>query len=135
MPHTLRAQSHIVVVDPAPTAYRGLVSLAEDHHWHLHFLTTAGAALRFVGRMPVDLWMIHVSLPDMSGFDLYEILRARAVQSAAFIISDQYDAAHERRACALGAPLYLCKDAAHSLDCSALLKELTDSTTAQLQTH
>jgi DNA-binding response OmpR family regulator len=130
---TLRPQSHVVVVDRQPTGYHGLVELAEEHDWHVHFLTSARAALHFAGRLSADLWMVHVSLPEMSGFDLYEILREQVVEATAFMVSDQYNSDDEHRACRIGAALYLCKDAERSIDCEPLLKSLLPLPTRRVQ--
>ena len=80
--------------------------------------------------------MIQVSLPDMSGFDLYEMLREQLADATTFMISDQYIAEDERRACSCGAALYLCKDADKSLDCQSLLKPLLPMPTKRvLKSH
>jgi DNA-binding response OmpR family regulator len=127
MARTLQPQSHVLVVDSQPTGYRSLLTLAEEHNWHTHFLVSAGAAIQIARRLRADLWMIHVSLSDMSGFDLCEILREELAEATTFMISNQYSPDEERRACGIGADLYLCKDDAQSLDCESLLKPLLPS--------
>jgi DNA-binding response OmpR family regulator len=129
MARTLLAHSHVVVVDAQPTGYRGLIALAEIYDWHVHFLANGRAALQFARSLPAELWMIHVQLDDMSGCDLYEMLREQGVDAPTFIICDQYSTNVERRACGIGVDLYLCKDVGRSIDCEALLKEFLPSTT------
>ena len=71
----LTSQSHIVVVDPRPHNYHELAALASHNGWHIHLLTNASATMRLARSTHVALWMINVRLPDMSGFDLLEMIR------------------------------------------------------------
>ncbi len=132
MARSLQPQSHVVVVDSQTTGYRTLVALAEAQRWNTHFLTSASAAVRFARRLRAELWMIHTSLPEMTGFELYEMLREQFVEATTFMISNQYSADDERRSCRVGADLYLCKDADLSLDCKSLLKPLLPSPVKQI---
>jgi DNA-binding response OmpR family regulator len=117
----LQFQSHIVVVDSRPADYHNLPRLAGEQGWHIHFLTSARAAIRFAKSAGVDLWMIGVQLADMSGFELFETLRGQLVGKPVFIVSDEYDPEEERRACRCGAALYLCKSASGVVQGDALL--------------
>jgi len=120
MTHFLKAQSQIVVADPRPRDYRHLAQLTGENRWHLHFFTSGHAAIRFGSA--ADLWIINTQLPDMSGFDLFEVLGERAARAPTFLVGDQYRADEERRACGCGAALYLCKDATGSIDCRQLIQ-------------
>ena len=73
----------------------------------------------------VALWMINVRLPDMSGFDLLEMIGDQLADARVFVVADCYNAEHEARACRFGA-FYVCKSAAAALDCRALLDERLD---------
>jgi DNA-binding response OmpR family regulator len=126
MTQSHRSELHIVVADRRPKSYQNLTHLAGDYGWHVHFLTTGAAAIQFARPRCADLWMINVRLPDMSGFELLEILRERAVGVPVFIIADHPNADDENRACCGGASLYLCKDTAQSIDCKPLLERFTD---------
>jgi DNA-binding response OmpR family regulator len=117
----LQRESHIVVVDPRPRDYRGLVTLAGEREWHLHFLTSARAALRFNAGGSVDLWLVNFTLPDLAGIELMRLLRDRANSARVFIVADEYKTSHEKAACQKGADLFVCKDAKGSLDCFAML--------------
>jgi DNA-binding response OmpR family regulator len=132
MARMLQPHSHVVVVDSQPSGYHTLVALAEAQLWHTHFLTSGSAAIQIARRLRGDLWMIHVSLPDMSGFDLYEIVREQLAEATTFMISNQYSADDEGRSCGIGADLYLCKDDCQSLDCESLLKPLMSLPTNRL---
>ena len=124
MVRSLRSQSHIVVADARPNDYRDLSLLAGEYGWHVHFLTNGRAAIQFARPSCADLWMVNVRLPEMSGFDLLEILRERAAGTPVFVVGDHYNPEDERRACRHGAALYLCKDATRSIDCKSLLELL-----------
>ena len=71
-------------------------------------------------------------MPEMTGFELYEMLREHFVEATTFMISNEYSADNERRSCSVGADLYLCKDADLSLDCQSLLKPLLPSPTTRM---
>jgi DNA-binding response OmpR family regulator len=124
MSSLLQFQSHIVVVDSRPIDYRNLPRLAGEYGWHVHFLTNARAAVRFVKSSGIDLWIIGVRLPDMSGFELFEMLRDQLLGTPVFIVAEQYDADEERRACSCGATFYLCKGASGVIQGDALMDVL-----------
>jgi len=118
---SLRLQSQIIVADARPHDYQELSLLAVQHGWQVHLLTSARAVLRLTHFMPADLYLVNALLPDMSGFDLFEMLRDRIPTARVFIVSDSYNDEDERLACRCGADLYVCKGSNHSVDFSALL--------------
>jgi DNA-binding response OmpR family regulator len=124
MKQLLQTQSHVVVVDARPADYRNLPRLAGEHGWHVHFLTSARAAVRFARSGGVDLWIIGIRLPDMSGFELFEMLREHLLGTPVFIVAVQYDPEEERRVCGCGATLYLCKNTTGVIQGDALLELL-----------
>jgi DNA-binding response OmpR family regulator len=117
----LKHQAHIVVVDSHPRDYRGLTMLVGEQGWHLHFLTSGRAALRFNTGNTVELWLINVTLPDLSGIELMQSLRGRN-DARFFIVANSYEPRYEREACEQGADLFVCKDANNRLDCKAMLE-------------
>jgi PleD family two-component response regulator len=123
---SLRSQSQIVVADARPHDYQELTRLAVEHGWHVHLLTSARAVLRLTGCLPIDLYLVNARLPDMSGFDLFEMLRDQVTTAQVFIVSDSYDDEDERRACRHGAALYLCKGPNRCVDFGGLLDFLLD---------
>ncbi|MES1213366.1 MAG: response regulator [Singulisphaera sp.] len=124
MSHQSRSNSHIVVVDSQPQHFRDLQQLAGEQRLHLHFLTSAGAALEFAPRGHPALWMVNTRLPDMSGLELVARLRQHAARGCLCSIADRYRQSEEREACVQGADLYLCKDAASAMECRTLLDSL-----------
>jgi DNA-binding NarL/FixJ family response regulator len=129
----LASQSHIVVADPRPHDYHELAALAGRYGWHVHLLTSASATLRLARSTTAALWMVNTRLPDMSGFDLLEMIREQLSSARVFIVADRYNPEHESRACRIGAAFYVCKTANGWLDCSALLDALVDPRTVAAQ--
>ena len=97
-----------VIVDGNPSDYehltRGCWSAIE-----FQFCRFGNAALRLAEQRMVWLWMLNVSLPDMSGFDLLEMLDVDRTRSTVFLIDEKYCTDDERRALQAGAARYLCK--------------------------
>ncbi|HZZ26410.1 MAG TPA: response regulator [Pirellulales bacterium] len=123
---SLRFHSQIVVADARPHDYQELTQLATKHGWQVHLLTSATAVLRLTPSKPVDLYLVNTRLPDISGFDLFEMLRDRIPTARVFIVSDTYDDDDERQACCCGAALYLCKGPNHTVEFGAFLDFLVD---------
>ena len=86
-----RSQLHIVVVDPCPQDYRDLALAAGTNGWHVHLLTSARAAIRFSRLTQAELWMISIGLPEISGFDLLEMLRPKLAGSRVLLVADHYN--------------------------------------------
>jgi PleD family two-component response regulator len=120
----LEAELHVVVVDSHPPDYHDLASLAAEYRWHLHFLTSARAAIMFIHRSRAALWIINSVLPDMSGFLLHDTLKDTIADASVLIVADSYSADDERRACQAGAMLYLCKSSSRVLECRQFLTSL-----------
>jgi CheY-like chemotaxis protein len=75
----------------------------------LQFLCCGRDALRLSQAQQVDLWVVHLSLPDMSGLELCEMLRARLGRPVIYVVGDEYRPEDERAARARGASLFGCK--------------------------
>ena len=99
----------IFVVDPDTSDYAALASLLADRDWTLHFLPAARRALRLDVHLVVDLWIVNVRLPDMSGLDLVALFRQQRDGETVFAVTDQYCREDEVRALSLGVASYLCK--------------------------
>ena len=125
-PATVRNALSIVVVDPCPADYA--VTLAAPRPgvgWQL--LTCGRDALRTAHVRAVDLWVVNMSLPDMSGLDLCCMLRQRRPVHA-FVIADRYDVDNERAARVFGAAMFACKPVqAEWFDSNRLCKPLEGS--------
>jgi CheY-like chemotaxis protein len=111
MPTAAKKSVTIWIVDPAPQDYAHLVESARHAGVHVYCLPTGEAVLRAAKHFAPDLWIIHVALPDMSGFDLVELLGPRLRTAGLFLVADVYAEADEIRTAALGRAMYLCKPA------------------------
>ena len=79
---TLRALgiNEIVIVDPACDRYGDFVQAARAGEVGLHFCCDGRSAVRMARRFRADVWLVSSDLPDMSGFDLLEMLSPHVVQ-------------------------------------------------------
>lgn len=66
-------------------------------------------ALRMVSARPVDLLLLDVNLPDMTGIELCRLLRARGNQVDVIAVTSARDLATVRTAVSLGVVQYLLK--------------------------
>lgn len=95
----------------------------------IHFCVDGRSALRMSRRFRADVWLVAAELPDMSGFDLVEMLlpavaraeldpllvgrampsdRIRdALRTAVFVVAEGYSFADEQRALRAGAAGYV----------------------------
>ena len=76
---------------------------------NVHFLSRGSDAIRFGQGWLVNLWLIATDLPDMSGFDLAQMLRHRKPGVRIFIVGNEYDVEDEIETLSLGLTKYLCK--------------------------
>lgn len=99
----------IAIVDSSPLDYSELATPAYELGVTLRSFRTGREALRAAAQFSPGLWMINVHLPDMSGFDVVEMLRSERCKSCFFCISDAYVVEEEIRSHVLQAAAYLCK--------------------------
>ena len=99
----------LTIVDSSPQDYNALLAAAGTPGVSIHFLSSGNDALRFARRCHSGLWVINTQLPDMSGFDLAEMLRSVRASALVFIIGDEYRLDDEMQALTLGLAKYLCK--------------------------
>ena len=121
----------IVVVDATPDRYGDFVKAAQAGEVGLHFCVDGRSAVRLARRFRADVWLVASELPDMSGFDLLEMLSQPVLQgsvdpllsgarislnrigegmrSGIFMVSDTYSVEEEQRALASGVAGYLVR--------------------------
>lgn len=121
----------IVVVDSNPDRYTDFVQAAQAGEVGLHFCVDGRSAVRLARRFRADVWIVASELPDMSGFDLLEMLSAHVLQgsvdpllsgsrisldrigqgmrSGVFVVSDSYAIEEEQRALMSGVAGYLVR--------------------------
>ncbi len=107
-PRTLAAT--VAIVDPRQADYAALLEeAAETRQARLMFLSTGSEALRLARTESVDLWIVNVDLPDMSGLDLCTILHGHASRSPIYMVTDHYRSSDERAARINGASVFTFK--------------------------
>jgi len=104
-----RAVGAVYIVDPRRGDYPGCSSGLERSHVDLRFFATAGAVLRATLREAPLFYLVNTRLPDMSGFELREMLGEVWRGIPGCLISDRYDVEDEVKARCSGSTLYLCK--------------------------
>ncbi len=119
----------IVIVDSACDKYADFIAAAEAGEVGLHFCVDGQSAVRLARRFRADLWLVAGELPDMSGFDLLDILMpyvsqgavdpllggahisldhlGEGMRSGVFMVSDSYRLEDEQRSLASAAAGYL----------------------------
>ena len=123
--------NEIVIVDPACDRYADFVEAARAGEVGLHFCSDGRSAVRMARRFRADVWLVSNELPDMSGFDLLDMLSVHVVQgdvdpmlsgarislgrigesnrSAIFIVAEEYRLEDEQRSLASGIAGYLVR--------------------------
>lgn len=121
----------IVIVDADCSRYEDFIDAARHGDVGLHFCVDARSAVRLARRFRADVWLVNTTLPDMSGFDLLEMLAphvlqgavdpqisgarlsldgvGRGMRSGIFLVSDAYRIEDEQRALASGVSGYLVR--------------------------
>jgi CheY-like chemotaxis protein len=119
----------IVIVDPACERYADFIAAAEAGEVGLHFCIDGQSAVRLSRRFRADLWLVAGELPDMSGFDLLDILMpyvsqgsvdpllggahisldhvGEGMRSGVMLVAEQYRLEDEQRALASAAAGYV----------------------------
>ena len=98
-----------VVVDAQPADYVCLAPLVRAGQLDCRLVVSGGAALRIAPAVDAALWAINAELPDMSGFDLMEMMRDNLVDPSIVLVGDRYRVEDEIRCRQAGATLYFCK--------------------------
>ena len=125
------AIDEIVIVDSVCDRYGDFVHAAQSGAVGVHFCVDGRSALQLSRRFRADTWPIAAELPDMSGFDLLDLLSPHVLQadvdpllggsrvsldrvdqrvrSRIFMVSDSYRLEDEQRALASGVAGYLVR--------------------------
>ena len=106
----------IVVVDADLADYTSLLNLQSsvETEVSIYLFSSARTALRVLPdsigqRIPVNWFLINTVLPDMSGFDLLQMLRSRLNRAASVLVGSQYHPEDELTARRVGSAMYVCK--------------------------
>lgn len=98
----------ITVVDQCYDDYADLQNDMRKASIRWNFVSTGHDALHLSRIQPVDLWLINIQLPDMSGLDLCSMLKNQ-LDSVIYMVTDSYDEKIEREARIRGAAMFECK--------------------------
>lgn len=98
-----------VVVDAQPADYVCLAPLVRAGRMDCRLVVSGAAALRIAPAVDAALWTINTELPDMSGFELMEMMRDNLVDPSIVLVGDRYEVEDEMRCRQAGATLYFCK--------------------------
>ena len=114
----------IVIVAPSYDRFADFVRAARAGEIGLHLCLDGHSAVRLARRFPATAWIVASDLPDMSGFDLVDMLGAHdldpavdapgcgarafldtcgeSLHTAVFVVADEYRLEDEQRALAAG---------------------------------
>ena len=101
----------VVVADSFPTDYMGLLGAASEAKVQLTFVGCGRHALQLARRVDVVHWLMHVELPDMTGFDLCQMVKGHWPDVTVTMVTDEYGVQAERSAYLSGASMFRCKPA------------------------
>ena len=101
--------STICVVDATPDDYDAVADTIPSQEGQLQFVPSGRAALRIDPALDPDLWIINMDLPDMSGLDLYPMIRSRFPSVPIYLVANQHSTDNEIRARSSGATMYFRK--------------------------
>ena len=125
------ARHEIVIVDADCDRYGDFVEAAQRGEIGLHFCVDGRSAVRLARRFRADCWLVASELPDMSGFDLLEMLSphvlhgsvdpllggasislnrlGQGLRSGIFVVADTYSIEEEQRSLISGVAGYLVR--------------------------
>ena len=72
--------NEIVIVDANCERYGDFVQAAQSGEVGVHFCVDGRSAVRLSRRFRADAWLVASELPDMSGFDLLDMLSLHVMQ-------------------------------------------------------
>ncbi|HEY3392534.1 MAG TPA: response regulator [Lacipirellulaceae bacterium] len=109
MPAKHNQVDYVVVADKKLNDYGPLVVELSERGVRVGLFSTGEEALRAASGNAATLWVVNVSLPDMTGVALLKLVRRRLPRSTVFLVGDEYSAADELAVRAAGATAYVCK--------------------------
>ena len=106
-----------MIAQPIPTTTMAVIdsdlagydALVNSQPASLRFLSSGREALRLAATERIAVWWIGVDLSDMSGFDLYDMLRQRFDDVTVCMVGATYRSEDDSLARRVGAAMYVCK--------------------------
>lgn len=99
----------ILVVDDDPLGSRMVQFLLTEQGYHVDSVDNARGALALVEREPPDLMLLDVNLPLLSGFEMYERLRADHYDFPVIFVTAKDELEDRLHGLRMGADDYICK--------------------------
>ncbi|MGE5650042.1 sigma-54 dependent transcriptional regulator [Noviherbaspirillum sp. UKPF54] len=99
----------ILIIDDESNLVRSLTFALEDEGHAVHGAGTAADGLAKAAELQPDLILLDLKLPDMSGLDVLETLKARQIEAQVIMISAHGDTRSAVKAVKLGAADYITK--------------------------
>ena len=96
----------MAIVDSDHAGYDALTN-SQRASWR--FLSSGREALRLAATENISVWWIGVDLSDMSGFDLYDMLRQQLERATVCMVGPSYRVEDDLLARRAGAAMYVCK--------------------------
>lgn len=109
MVYLLRGRTGILVVDPCPADYTALVAAGQAHGVHFCFLPDGHTALESRAPARFDVAVFNIQLPDMSGLELYQLLKTKLESRPVFLVANRYRRQDEVVVLRTGTLHFLCK--------------------------
>ena len=111
---TLTATLRIMLVDDHPVVRRGVIEILAHAFPHavVHEAGSGGEAVALSRRLPWDIVILDLTLPDGSGLDVLKQLREMQARVPVLVLSMHAAEQFARRAVAAGAAGYLTKESA-----------------------
>ena len=110
-PHRLKATGHILIIDDEPAICDILTRALSEEGYTTDSVSNARTALEKIAENSYELCIIDLKMPQMSGKELYEIMKRRSpslAQRVVFITGDTITPATENFLTSTGKP-YLIK--------------------------
>lgn len=102
-------QKNILAVDDEPIILDLIESIFEDEpDYRLYKARSGKAALKMMKKVPMDLVLLDIQMPEMDGFEVYEKIRETSEVPIVFLTGDK-SIETINRASALGVEDYLVK--------------------------
>ena len=117
----------IFFIDAKPESNRELSADLQESGYEVQSFESGKSALRMSQIAPPDLWVVSMSLPDISGPELVSMLRWRYPQSKICLVSDEYRVNEEIDARCSGPEMYFAKP----INSNWLLEAIGDATSAK----
>lgn len=99
----------VFVVDFHPCQYDAMAAELSGEGFVFQFASSGHDALRLAPFGSAAFWLINLNLPDMTGYELCELIHGHRPGAVVYLVGDQYRVEDELRSRTLGRTAYVCK--------------------------